>query len=271
MTAPVEIWQLEGIEAVRGPVTEPLPRRTHEGLMIGLLERGVLRARYRRATHELRQGSLILGQPGEAISFGPLGEAPPVRVCLRIAPSMLGELTREVHGGGTATPSVGQLVTPDPLLVGLVRMFLATLTAPASPLVSTSRAHEMLTRIVRVHTTPGGIDRSLRSERALVRRARAYLEENASTNINLNDLAQLVNVSAYYLNRVFSAEVGIPPHAYQTQVRIERGKRLLAQGLPVHRVAVELGFYDQSHFTNQFRRLLGYPPSAYRDRKNLQA
>lgn len=239
--------------------------------MVGLLERGALAARYRRATHELRQGSLILGQPGEVISFGPLGEAPPVRVCLRIASTTVGELMREVHGRGGGTPSVGQLVTPDPVLVGLVRAFLAALAAPASVLESTSRAHEMLTRIVRVHTAPSGIARSPRSERALVRRVRAYLDENASTNISLNDLAGLVNVSAYYLNRVFSAEVGIPPHAYQTQVRIERGKRLLAQGLPVHRVAMELGFYDQSHFTNQFRRLLGYPPSAYRDRKNLQA
>jgi AraC-like DNA-binding protein len=205
------------------------------------------------------------------ISFGPLGEAQPVRVCLRIASTMVGELMREIHGRGTGTPSVGQLITPDPLLVGLVRAFLATLSTPSSLLERTSRAQEMLTRIVRVHTAPSGTERSPRTERALVRRVRSYLDENPSTNISLTDLARQVSVSAYYLNRVFSAEVGMPPHAHQTQVRIERGKRLLAQGLPVHRVAAELGFYDQSHFTNQFRRLLGYPPSAYRDRKNLQA
>ena len=77
-------------------------------------------------------------------------------------------------------------------------------------------------------------------------------------------------MSAYYLNRVFRAEIGMPPHEYQTQVRIDRGKHLLAKGLPVHRVAAELGFYDQGHFTRQFGRLLGYPPSAYRDRKIVQ-
>jgi AraC-like DNA-binding protein len=129
----------------------------------------------------------------------------------------------------------------------------------------------MLERIVRVHTKPSSIERSHRSQRALVRRVRAYLDENAATDISLTDLAQMVNASAYYLNRVFRADVGIPPHAYQTQVRIERARELLARGMPVHRVAVELGFYDQSHFTNQFKRLLGYTPSTYRERKILQA
>jgi AraC-like DNA-binding protein len=62
-------------------------------------------------------------------------------------------------------------------------------------------------------------------------------------------------------------EVGLPPHAYQTQVRVMRGKSLLAQGLSIEQVALKVGFFDQSHFTNHFRRLFGYTPGIYQ--KNI--
>jgi AraC-like DNA-binding protein len=267
----VEIWQLDRIEAIRGPVDEPLPRTLYEGLLIGLLEAGAVEARYRHSTHKLLKGTLILGQPGEVVSFEPIRGNQPVRICVQCPPDALQDLADDVHGRHTGTPSIGELITPDPQLVGLFRAFHRTLMEPSSSLESSSRAHDMLERIVRVHTKPSSIERSHRSQRALVRRVRAYLDENAATDISLTDLAQMVNASAYYLNRVFRADVGIPPHAYQTQVRIERARELLARGMPVHRVAVELGFYDQSHFTNQFKRLLGYTPSTYRERKILQA
>jgi len=101
-------------------------------------------------------------------------------------------------------------------------------------------------------------------ERALVRRVREYLDENYADNITLDHLAQMVNLSASYLNRIFKSEVGLPPHAYQTQVRVMRSKSLLAQGMAIDQVAVEVGFFDQSHFTNHFKRLFTYTPGIYR-------
>jgi AraC-like DNA-binding protein len=42
-----------------------------------------------------------------------------------------------------------------------------------------------------------------------------------------------------------------------------RGKILLAQGVPIVRAATEVGFYDQSHFTYHFKRLLSFTPATY--------
>jgi AraC-like DNA-binding protein len=112
-----------------------------------------------------------------------------------------------------------------------------------------------------------GYDCGRKPERALVRRVREYLDENYADNITLDHLAQMVNLSAFHLNRIFKSEVGLPPHAYQTQVRVMRGKSLLAQGMAIDQVAVEVGFFDQSHFTNHFKRLFTYTPGIYQ--KNI--
>lgn len=52
-------------------------------------------------------------------------------------------------------------------------------------------------------------------------------------------------------------------HAFRTQRRIERAKSLLKKGLPFVQTALGVGFSDQSHFSNTFRRLTGATPKQY--------
>ncbi len=106
-----------------------------------------------------------------------------------------------------------------------------------------------------------------------MRLAREYLEDNRAENVSLARLAQVASLSPYHLNRVFSREVGLPPHRYQVQVRVDRAKALLAAGTPIKDVVAETGFADHSHLTRHFKRLVGVPPSMYpsQKRKNVQA
>jgi AraC-like DNA-binding protein len=63
---------------------------------------------------------------------------------------------------------------------------------------------------------------------------------------------------------VFRQAVGLPPHAYQLQLRLSHARNLLAQGFPISYVAHETGFFDQTHFTKQFKRHVGVTPGTYR-------
>ena len=51
---------------------------------------------------------------------------------------------------------------------------------------------------------------------------------------------------------------------YQTQIKIDRAKKLLSQGMPISTVATTTGFYDQSHLGYHFKRLVGTTPGNYR-------
>lgn len=94
---------------------------------------------------------------------------------------------------------------------------------------------------------------------------REYLHANLKRNIALSELAQLVGMSCHYFSRLFKSSFGIPPHRYLLIERIRAGAHLLARSeLPVCEIALELGFSDQSHFTQAFRKLIGTTPRRYR-------
>jgi AraC-like DNA-binding protein len=57
--------------------------------------------------------------------------------------------------------------------------------------------------------------------------------------------------------------VGLSPHAFQTQIRIEHAKRLIAQNEPMTYIGLHVGFFDQSHFIKVFKSLVGVTPSQY--------
>lgn len=108
-----------------------------------------------------------------------------------------------------------------------------------------------------------------------MQRVRDYLQDHWVDDVALEELARLVNLSTFHLNRLFSSTFGIPPHAYQVQVRVEHAKVLIAQGTPIRYVATQVGFFDQSHLSYHFKRLLGFTPGVYQrhivqNRKNFQ-
>jgi len=98
-----------------------------------------------------------------------------------------------------------------------------------------------------------------------VRKALEYLHDTYTQEFSLDRIADAAGLSKYYLERVFKKATGLPPHTYVLMLRIEAAKKLLASSsMPIAEIAMELGFSDQSHFTNAFKRRTGFTPQAYR-------
>ena len=97
-----------------------------------------------------------------------------------------------------------------------------------------------------------------------VRRARELIDANVGGNPSLEDIADAAGLSQFHLLRVSKASVGVPPHAYLLQRRIDLARRLLLQGQPLRTVAIQTGYCDQAHLSREFRRFHGIPPSALR-------
>lgn len=79
------------------------------------------------------------------------------------------------------------------------------------------------------------------------------------------ELAVKVSLSVSQFERQFKKKFQTTPLKYIARIRVEAACRLLVTtDRPISAIAVQTGFYDQSHFTNQFRRLKGMTPSLYR-------
>lgn len=100
-------------------------------------------------------------------------------------------------------------------------------------------------------------------DHAVVRRIRDYLRREFARTITLEELGHRAGMCRFALVRAFTREVGLPPHAYQTHLRVLHACELIRKGTPLSVVALNVGFSDQSHLCRHFKRILGLTPGAY--------
>ena len=98
-----------------------------------------------------------------------------------------------------------------------------------------------------------------------VRRADELLRESFIRPPALNALARQVGVQPSTLARGYRAAFGCTIGQRVRRLRVECAARALTgTRLSLAEVALQAGFYDQSHFTNVFRRAWGMTPAEYR-------
>ncbi|HEU4734471.1 MAG TPA: AraC family transcriptional regulator [Kofleriaceae bacterium] len=96
-----------------------------------------------------------------------------------------------------------------------------------------------------------------------VRRAIELLLAQLTQPVTLDELAAHAGLDKFRLCRAFRAQVGMPPYAYLTHLRIMRAKQLLAAGVKPSEIAPQIGLYDQSQLNRHFRRIVGTTPGQY--------
>jgi AraC family transcriptional regulator len=100
---------------------------------------------------------------------------------------------------------------------------------------------------------------------ASLRRVLDYIESRLSEDIGLTELANIVGLSTHHFGQAFKGSLGISPYRYVVEQRIHRARQLLLfDDRPIADIAVEVGFANQSHFTFNFRRLIGTTPARLR-------
>jgi AraC family transcriptional regulator len=96
-------------------------------------------------------------------------------------------------------------------------------------------------------------------------RVEDYLRENQDRRMNLAEIAALVSVHPAHLNRVFKRHFGVTVGTYLRHLQVERARQFLANPeIPLSQVAVDAGFFDQSHFTRVFKSTTGTTPADFR-------
>jgi transcriptional regulator GlxA family with amidase domain len=88
------------------------------------------------------------------------------------------------------------------------------------------------------------------------------LAQTAHFNVNL--LAQQCHVSPRQMQRDFRKHMACTPREWLDNHRIICAKSMLASGIPVKKVALDLGFKQISHFCRKFKQLSGITASEYK-------
>lgn len=105
----------------------------------------------------------------------------------------------------------------------------------------------------------GGLD-ARRLDRVL-----AFINDNLDEDLSLAAMAEVACVSVFHFARAFERSMGLPPHAYLSQRRLDGARRRLAQGVDsLAEIALACRFSSQANFTRAFSRATGVSPGKYR-------
>jgi transcriptional regulator GlxA family with amidase domain len=92
----------------------------------------------------------------------------------------------------------------------------------------------------------------------------AFLEARIEEDFDLDACAAHLALSRRQIERLFSAHLGITPVRYMNDLRLARGRALLAEtDMKVTEVAVACGFASASHFSKSFRKKYGLSPHRF--------
>jgi AraC-like DNA-binding protein len=260
----VRVWRLEGIGEFHhvSNFAHPTSQAFHQSLALCFVEQGAFNVRHCGVRYSVGTGALLVAQSGEITSCEDFDGKSKHRE-FHCAPKALEAIAEEV-----GDPFTGGRLFRSPFICddSLRRPFLrfhAAMDSKPTPIESSSLLREFVGEMVLRYGKKPAATLRLGNERSAVKRVKECLESRYTENLTLEELARVANLSPFHLIRVFRKEVGLPPHAYQTRLRLNHAKSMLAQAATIGEAAVSAGFYDQSHFTNHFRKVFGYPPGVH--------
>ncbi|MBP2637999.1 MAG: rhaS 3 [Firmicutes bacterium] len=253
---------IPGLEIFRGIAdTRFVARHVHDLFCITIAESGVRVCETKKDKYSLTPGMIFISNRGEAHSASVPKDHTYSCYSMRFDTKLLHSLLSHI---GCSKPDSIHFGTPllcDRKLYQKLWQLHITFNEPLSILTKEYQLLDAFSRIVTGYTEV--MPPAFGNEKKPVQTACEYLQDCFADNISVEQLASLVALSPFHFCRVFEKEVGVPPHVYQLDIRLNRAAQMLSQGKQISSVAIETGFFDQSHFHKAFKRKFGITPKCY--------
>jgi AraC family transcriptional regulator len=97
-----------------------------------------------------------------------------------------------------------------------------------------------------------------------------YINNHLDSELDLNKLAEISNLSPYHFHRIIKAFLGEPPGLFITRMRVETAARLLRYTkVTIQEVAYSVGYEMPSSLSKAFNQYYGISPTEYRNNKKF--
>ncbi|MGF1743054.1 AraC family transcriptional regulator [Vibrio profundum] len=260
-----------GMEMVKAEYKhQSFSKHVHEGYTIGLIETGAQRFYRSGSTHVAGQESIILVNADDvhngecATSNGWKYSA------IYPTPADFEALSFDLTGSKSITPYFTDSVIQDQKITSQLRLIFECISNNESLLLIEPLIYGTLINLVSAHGRPIHRPPEQQVNLCYLQRAKEFIHTYAKDSISLDQLATISDCSKYHFIRQFSKRFGLSPHAYQTQVKLQKAKDLLKSGQSISHVATDCGFYDQSHLSRHFKRTLGTTPKSFQKSNFIQ-
>ncbi len=240
----------------------------HDTYAIGVILSGAEAFRYRGGEHVATPGQVVCVNPFEPHDGRPVDDGFGYKM-LYPSRELIGELASQIAERPLEAPIIREAVIEDPLLARAFTSLHLLMEDQAPRLQIDVHFTGTLSLLLRRHADFNCPARQLGRESQTIAKARSFIDDCYMEDVSLEDLANVTSLSRFHFLRAFRKETGTTPHAYITARRISRAKELLQKKTSISQIALECGFFDQSHFSRTFKAWTGVTPASYRKGSNF--
>ncbi len=247
-------------------VDEPYSRRFSLDYRVSVVSGGEKKYSYRRQSLRAHHNSVALAEPGEVHEGAPVGDFFDLRM-LSLTPETFVAYIPDGDGGVDTLPTFAKPVINDLQLSSQLCTLFDGMDGEYDAAYRKLYVEEALQSIIATltrYSTNRRVEGPLTRERYAIRKSISVIHDSFDETLSLDQLARASGLPKYRFLRAFRVEMGLPPHRYQLNLRVEKAKRMIALGKPLAQVALDSGFHDQSHFHRHFSDVIGLSPMAYR-------
>ena len=250
----IEAYNLSGI-------VQKFPNHFHEFYVIGFVEGGKRHLWCRGDEYDLTAGDLILFNPRDNHCCAPInGEILDYRA-VNIEAGVMRQAVKEITGRDYLPHFRQNVIYQSDIAQSVAELYNVILYQ--APKMKKEEAYFfLLEQVLQEYAEPFD-EADIPEPKPEIKILCSYIEAHFSENIMLDCLAAKVNFSKSYLLRSFTKQVGVSPYRYLQNIRLERAKKYLEEGIAPVAAACMAGFADQSHFTNFFKEYTGVTPKQY--------
>jgi len=262
-----DLWgdaALPGVLLLRADFTRhEFSPHVHDEMVIAVTEQGGAEFDSRGINDIAEEGTTLVFNPGEPHA-GRMGRSGRWRYrAFYLDGRALERLAAGLELPAESLPGFCTNKLADPALSVALQGLHAATQGGGSPLGRQSGLLAAMAALYQRHGSPRPRQAVPGQERSRIGRVADYLQAHYAEAVSLDDLAVLASMSAFHLVRSFKKELGLPPHVYLTQLRLQQARHLLAHGLGQAETAAAVGFYDQSALSRHFKKIYGVTPGQY--------
>ena len=238
-------------------------KHVHEGYCIGIIEDGA-QAFYRNGhLHTAPKGDIILVNADEIHTGSSAVETGWRYRAIYPTPEMLTDLSQGFATEHGAAPWFPQAVVHDPGLAQQFAVLLNLLDQEHNLLFKETLYLSTMACLILRHARHPKAAAPLANAEKQILQIKAFMEAHYTQDFSLHDLAKMTGLIEWHFLRQFKRYVGLTPHNWLVQARLQHARVQLKSGQQIIDVAQNCGFSDQSHFNRHFKRAMGITPTQY--------
>ena len=238
--------------------THEYPPHTHEALVVAVTEQGGSVVRSRGTTELAEPDALFVFNPVEAHA-GWMGASARWRYrSLYLERAAIDSVAGDLGVGDALYFTRNRI--DDPQLAASFRRLHAVLEQDGDSFVAQELMTESFGTLFQRYASSGPRFAASAGDRCTLARVMERMRTGYAERLGLAELAREAGLTTFQLIGLFRRCVGITPHAWLTQVRLNVACRHLRRGRPIAEAALAAGFADQSAMSRHFKRCYGMTP-----------